>query len=72
MDLRLRAFESALSQVDAQLSERIGELRRRIDKRLEIEFSPSEIPDAANDIDGVVIVDFSSVVLTDANAGITI
>ena len=33
LDLRLRAFEGALSQVDARLSERIGELRRRIDKR---------------------------------------
>jgi hypothetical protein len=33
LDMRLRAFEGALSQVDARLSERIGELRRRIDQR---------------------------------------
>lgn len=33
LDQRLRAFEGALSQVDARLSNRIGELRRRIDQR---------------------------------------
>lgn len=33
LDMRLRAFEGALSQVDARLSNRIGELRRRIDQR---------------------------------------
>lgn len=32
LDVRLRAFEGALSQVDARLSNRIGELRRRIDQ----------------------------------------
>ena len=33
LDLRLRAFEGALSQVDARLSGRIAELRRGLDKR---------------------------------------
>ncbi len=33
LDMRLRCFEGALSQVDARLRDRIGELRRRIDQR---------------------------------------
>ncbi len=42
LDLRLRAFENALSQVDAQLSARIAELRRNIgDARRQIAKRPT-------------------------------